>query len=54
MPEEEFLKNKGLQLSPEYKLRYVAGAGAQAMYAQRLQVGDEVFRKAVGERFFGN
>lgn len=36
------------------KLRYVAGADAQAMYAQRLQVGDEVFRKAVGERFFGN
>ena len=35
------------------KLRYVAGADAQALYAQRLQVGDEVFRKAIDERFFG-
>ena len=36
------------------KLRYVAGVDANALYTQRLQVGDEVFRKAIGESFFGN
>ena len=36
------------------KLRYVAGADAQAMYAQRLQVGDEAFRKGIEQMFFGN
>ncbi len=36
------------------KLRYVAGADAQAMYAQRLQVGDELFRKGIAQRFFGS
>jgi NAD(P)-dependent dehydrogenase (short-subunit alcohol dehydrogenase family) len=35
------------------QLRYVAGADAQALYAQRLQAGDEVFRKAVAQTFFG-
>jgi NAD(P)-dependent dehydrogenase (short-subunit alcohol dehydrogenase family) len=36
------------------KLRYVAGADAQAAYAQRLQVGDELFRKGVQQTFLGN
>lgn len=36
------------------QLRYVAGADAQAMYAQRLQVGPEVFRQGVEQLFFGN
>jgi NAD(P)-dependent dehydrogenase (short-subunit alcohol dehydrogenase family) len=36
------------------QLRYVAGADATALYAQRLQVGAEVFRKGMAEQFFGN
>jgi len=35
------------------QLRYVAGADAKAMYAMRLQVGDEAFRKAISQQFFG-
>ena len=35
------------------RLRYVAGADAQALYAQRLQEGDEVFRRGVARAFFG-
>jgi NAD(P)-dependent dehydrogenase (short-subunit alcohol dehydrogenase family) len=35
------------------KLRYVAGNDATAMYAQRLAVGDEIFRKGVEASFFG-
>ena len=35
------------------QLRYVAGADAQALYAQRLQVGDEVFRKGIAQTVFG-
>ena len=35
------------------QLRYVAGADARATYAARLQMGDEAFRKAMGQRFFG-
>jgi len=35
------------------QLRYVAGADAKATYAMRLQLGDEAFRKAMGDRFFG-
>lgn len=34
------------------QLRYVAGNDAKAMYAQRLQVGDEAFRQAIDQRFF--
>src|SRR5882757_3705082 len=36
------------------KLRYVAGADAQELYAQRLQVGDEAFRKGFEQKFFGS
>ncbi len=36
------------------QLRYVAGEDAKATYAMRLQVGDEVFRKAMEQQFFGN
>lgn len=35
------------------QLRYVAGEDAKATYAMRLQVGDEAFRQAMGQRFFG-
>jgi NAD(P)-dependent dehydrogenase (short-subunit alcohol dehydrogenase family) len=35
------------------QLRYVAGADAKAMYAMRLQLGDEAFRKAINQQFFG-
>jgi NAD(P)-dependent dehydrogenase (short-subunit alcohol dehydrogenase family) len=34
------------------QLRYVAGQDAQATYAQRRQVGDEEFRKALDKMFF--
>ena len=36
------------------KLRYVAGEDAKALYAQRLQAGDEAFRKQIEEQFLGN
>ena len=35
------------------QLRYVAGADAKATYAARLQLGDEAFRKAIAQQFFG-
>jgi NAD(P)-dependent dehydrogenase (short-subunit alcohol dehydrogenase family) len=35
------------------QLRYVAGEDAKAMYAMRLQLGDEAFRKAIAQQFFG-
>ena len=35
------------------QLRYVAGADAIATYATRLQMGDEAFRKAIAQQFFG-
>ena len=35
------------------KLTYVAGADAREAYAQRLAVGIEKFRQAVGQRFLG-
>jgi NAD(P)-dependent dehydrogenase (short-subunit alcohol dehydrogenase family) len=35
------------------QLRYVAGADAKAIYAMRLQLGDEAFRKAMAQQFFG-
>jgi len=34
-------------------LRYVAGADAKATYAARLQMGDEAFRNAINQQFFG-
>ncbi len=36
------------------KLRYLAGEDAQALYAQRLQLGDEAFRKMMEQNFLGN
>ena len=36
------------------KLRYVAGEDAKALYSQRLQIGDEEFRKQMEETFLGN
>ena len=36
------------------QLRYVAGADAKAMYAMRLQLGDEASRKAMAQQFFGD
>jgi NAD(P)-dependent dehydrogenase (short-subunit alcohol dehydrogenase family) len=35
------------------KLRYVAGEDAKTLYAQRLQVGDEQFRKQMAQTFLG-
>lgn len=35
------------------QLRYVAGADANAMYAQRLNVGDEAFREGIRNTFLG-
>lgn len=36
------------------QLRYVAGEDAKATYAMRLQLGDEAFRQAMSQQFFGN
>ena len=36
------------------QLRYVAGADAKSMYAMRLQLGDEAFRKAMRQQLFGD
>jgi len=36
------------------QLRYIAGADANAMYAMRLQLGEEAFRKAMAQQFFGD
>ena len=35
------------------QLRYVAGEDAKTTYAMRLQIGDEAFRKAMNQQFFG-
>lgn len=35
------------------QLRYIAGQDAKASYAQRKALGDEAFRKAVDQAFFG-
>ena len=35
------------------QLRYLAGADGKATYAARLQLGDEAFRKAINQQFFG-
>ena len=36
------------------QLRYIAGVDAKAMYAMRLQLGDEAFRKTIAQQFFGD
>jgi NAD(P)-dependent dehydrogenase (short-subunit alcohol dehydrogenase family) len=36
------------------QLRYVAGEDAKALYAQRLQTGEEAFRKQMEQTFLGN
>jgi NAD(P)-dependent dehydrogenase (short-subunit alcohol dehydrogenase family) len=36
------------------QLRYVAGPDAKATYASRLQLGDEAFRNAIRQQFFGD
>lgn len=35
------------------KLRYIAGGDAKAIYETRMEVGDEAFRKAMAQQFFG-
>jgi NAD(P)-dependent dehydrogenase (short-subunit alcohol dehydrogenase family) len=35
------------------QLRYIAGADAKAMYEMRVHLGDEAFRKAIAQQFFG-
>jgi NAD(P)-dependent dehydrogenase (short-subunit alcohol dehydrogenase family) len=36
------------------QLRYVAGADGKAIYAMRLQLGEEAFRRAMAQQFFGD
>jgi NAD(P)-dependent dehydrogenase (short-subunit alcohol dehydrogenase family) len=36
------------------QLRYVAGADAKEIYVMRMQLGDEAFRKAMAQQFFGD
>ena len=36
------------------QLLYIAGSDAKAMYEMRLQIGDEAFRKAMAQQFFGD
>jgi hypothetical protein len=36
------------------QLRYIAGADAKEIYAMRMRLGDEAFRKAIAQQFFGN
>jgi NAD(P)-dependent dehydrogenase (short-subunit alcohol dehydrogenase family) len=38
---------------PSDRVHYVAGQDAEAAFAQRRQVGDEAFRRAIDQRFFG-
>ena len=35
------------------QLRYMAGADAKTTYAMRLQLGEEAFRRAITQQFFG-
>ena len=35
------------------RLRYLAGADAEATYARRMELGDEAFRKAMALQLFG-
>jgi len=35
------------------QLRYLAGADAKEIYAMRIQLGEEAFRKAIAQQFFG-
>ncbi len=35
------------------RLRYIAGADAQATYSMRLELGDEAFHTAMSQQFFG-
>jgi NAD(P)-dependent dehydrogenase (short-subunit alcohol dehydrogenase family) len=35
------------------QLRYIAGADAKEIYAMRLRLGEEAFRKAMAQQFFG-
>jgi len=35
------------------QLRYIAGADAKEIYAMRMRLGDEAFRKALAQQFFG-
>jgi len=34
------------------QLRYIADANAKEIYAMRLQLGEEAFRKAMAQQFF--
>lgn len=36
------------------QLRYLAGADAKAMYEQRLEVGEEIYRKGIEQAFIGD
>jgi NAD(P)-dependent dehydrogenase (short-subunit alcohol dehydrogenase family) len=62
-PQREALRSSAEQIAEvvfeaatdgKNQLRYVAGADAKAMYARRLEVGDEAFRAAIGAAFLGS
>lgn len=36
------------------QLRYIAGTDAKAIYETRMKLGDEAFRKAIPQQFFGD
>ena len=36
------------------QLRYIAGADAKEIYAMRMRLGDEAFRKPMAQQFFGD
>jgi hypothetical protein len=36
------------------QIRYIAGADAKAIYAMRVELGDEAFRKAIAQQFLGD
>ena len=36
------------------QLRYIAGADAKEIYVMRMRLGDEAFRKAMAQQFFGD
>jgi hypothetical protein len=35
------------------QIRYIAGEDAKGLYARRLEIGNEAFRKEIGKQFLG-
>jgi hypothetical protein len=53
---EPLSEKSGVWVPPRKRgqLRYIASADAQAIYATRLQLGEEAFRRAMAQQFFGD